>query len=267
MVCRVVARFLLEKPLFQMGCGILLGLTVPVVARLAGNNDPNENQISHVFGQDSICVAMDFPGWVEVATIMFFFAGLLHSYAMIKVYQHCKSEWKAESSKRWLLAFVAFEILCVNCFWMVGLFSPVLDHSVGQVFAHTIPFIVFQFFFFFWVIFLMAFVPPKDVSKIRAVSWYCISLGYVVLQLLQLGMIFHTLALLAQPGVETSGPNRFKGPLATEQASLQAFEPVSLFARLTCLCLHPLRLPYQPENPKVEPEDPDAVTDFKAEEV
>ena len=163
---------MLEKPLFQMGCGILLGLIVPVVARLAGNNDPNENQISHVFGQESICVAMDFPGWVEVATVMFFFAGLLHSYAMIKVYQHCKSEWKAESSKRCLLAFVAFEILCVNCFWMVGLFSPVLDHSVGQVFAHTIPFIVFQFFFFFWVIFLMAFVPPKDVSKIRAVSWY-----------------------------------------------------------------------------------------------
>mmetsp|Transcript_42856 Transcript_42856/g.100097 ORF Transcript_42856/g.100097 Transcript_42856/m.100097 type:complete len:113 (+) Transcript_42856:57-395(+) len=99
MVCRAVAQFLLEKPLFQMGCGILLGLIVPVVARLAGNNDPNENQISHVFGQESICVAMDFPGWVEVATVMFFFAGLLHSYAMIKVYQHCKSEWKAERSK------------------------------------------------------------------------------------------------------------------------------------------------------------------------
>mmetsp|Transcript_42856 Transcript_42856/g.100096 ORF Transcript_42856/g.100096 Transcript_42856/m.100096 type:complete len:148 (+) Transcript_42856:407-850(+) len=146
---------------------------------------------------------------------------------------------------------------------MVGLFSPVLDHSVGQVFAHTIPFIVFQFFFFFWVIFLMAFVPPKDVSKIRAVSWYCISLGYVVLQLFQLGMIFYTLALLAQPGVETSGPNRFKGPLATEQASLQVLEPISLFGRLTCLCLHPLRLP-RLENPKVAQADP--VTDFKTEE-
>ena len=92
---------------------------------------------------------------------------------------------------------------------------------------------------------------------------YCISLGYVVLQLFQLGMIFYTLALLAQPGVETSGPNCFKGPLATEQASLQVLEPISLFGRLTCLCLHPLRLP-RLENPKVAQADP--VTDFKTEE-
>ena len=46
-------------------------------------------------------------------------------------------------------SFVVFEILCLNCFWMVGLFSPVFQ-SLGQVIAHTILFALFQLFFFFF---------------------------------------------------------------------------------------------------------------------
>ena len=171
MVFRASVQYVLEKPLFLMGCNILLGLVVPIAARLAGNNDPYDNQISHVFGQGSICVAMDFPGWMEAATTMFFFTGLLHSYGMIKIYQHCKREWEGENSKKFLLAFVAFEIFCVNCFWLVGLFSPVLDHSIDTVYAHSIPYVALQMCFFFWVIFLIAFVRPTGVGKIRAVSW------------------------------------------------------------------------------------------------
>ena len=172
MVCRASLQFLLEKPLFLMGCNIVVALIVPITARLAGNADPDENQISHVFGQGSICVAMDFPGWAEAATTMFFITGLLHSYAMIKVYHHCKSEWEGKNSKRCLTAFVAFQILLVNCFWLVGMFNPVLDHSVATVFAHTIPYVGLQVCFFFWVIFLLAFVRPTGVSRVQKVSWH-----------------------------------------------------------------------------------------------
>ncbi|CAE7445481.1 DnaJ-1 [Symbiodinium pilosum] len=210
-------------------------------ARLAGNNDPNENQISHVFGQGSICVAMDFPGWMEIATIMFFITGLLHSYAMIKVYQHCKSEWEGKNSKRCLAAFVAFQILLVNCFWLVGIFNPVVDHSVDTVFAHSIPYVGLQVCFFFWVIFLLAFVHPTGVGR------YLFSAAYVASQIFTLVLIFWTFAELAQPDVETAGPNRFKGPLPREGRILPLSEPVSLIFRLGCFFLHPLRIAAQSE--------------------
>ena len=171
MVCLAMLKYVVEKPLTLMACNIILSLIVPIAARLAGNNDPEENAISHVFGQGSICVAMDFPGWMEAATTMFFFSGLLHGYAIVKVYQHCKNEWQGRCSKICLVAFTAFMILCVNCFWLVGIFSPVLDHSIDTVFAHSIPYVALQISFWCWAIFLMAFVRPVGAGKCRTVSW------------------------------------------------------------------------------------------------
>ena len=34
-----------------------------------------KNALSHVFGQSSLCVAMDFPGWSEAALIVFLLSG------------------------------------------------------------------------------------------------------------------------------------------------------------------------------------------------
>ena len=64
-------------------------------------------------------------------------------------------------------------------------------------------------------------------------------------QIFTLVLIFWTLAELAQPGVETAGPNRFKGPLPREGKVLPLSEPVSLIFRLGCFFLHPLRLATQ----------------------
>lgn len=53
----------------------------------------DENAISHLFGQTSICVAMDFPGWFEAAGVCFFIAGLFHAFALYQIYRYCKGLW------------------------------------------------------------------------------------------------------------------------------------------------------------------------------
>ncbi|CAE7608643.1 DnaJ-1 [Symbiodinium sp. CCMP2456] len=229
MVCLASFKYVLEKPLTLMGCSIILSLVVPIVARLAGNNDPDENSISHVFGQGSICVAMDFPGWVEAATVMFFITGLMHGYAIYKVYRHCQSEWQGKFSKRFLQAVAAFVILTTNCFWLVGVFSPVLSHRVDTVFAHSIPYVGLQIGFWCWAIFLMAFV-------------YVFGGLYVGLQVFLLVFIFWTFAELSQPGVQLTGADRYKGPMPRGASWIPLSEPVTLFCRLCFFFLHPLRV-------------------------
>ena len=76
---------------------------------------------------------------------------------------------------------------------------------------------------------------------------YLFSAAYVASQIFTLVLIFWTFAELAQPDVETAGPNRFKGPLPREGRILPLSEPVSLIFRLGCFFLHPLRIAAQSE--------------------
>eukprot|EP00438_Fugacium_kawagutii_P005488 Skav209956 [mRNA] locus=scaffold2335:72694:89070:- [translate_table: standard] len=92
-------------------------MIVPVLAKIAGNNDPDENAVSHVFGQGSVCVAMDFPGWFEAATVVFFLAGISSGYAVYTIYKHCKELWGGKQLG--LSVFMGMVILLMNLFWMV----------------------------------------------------------------------------------------------------------------------------------------------------
>eukprot|EP00434_Breviolum_minutum_P021152 symbB.v1.2.018664.t1/scaffold1499.1/size115214/6 len=72
---KTCVQSLFSMPFKVLGVNILVMLFVPALAKLAGNHDPDANAISHVFGQETICVAMDFPGWREPATVIFFLSG------------------------------------------------------------------------------------------------------------------------------------------------------------------------------------------------
>merc|ERR1719232_799277 len=79
--------FVRGHPTLIVALAAILRLVVPAIAKLAGNVDPNENAISHVYGQQTICVAMDFPGWWEAASASFFVAGLMDAFAFIQFYR------------------------------------------------------------------------------------------------------------------------------------------------------------------------------------
>jgi len=72
---KTCVQSLFSMPFKVLGVNILIMLFVPALAKLAGNHDPDANAISHVFGQETICVAMDFPGWREAANVIFFLSG------------------------------------------------------------------------------------------------------------------------------------------------------------------------------------------------
>jgi len=60
---------------------------VPGIAKLAGKRDPHENAVSHMFAQQVLCVAMEFPGWFKAACAGFFVSGLLEAFPFFRVYR------------------------------------------------------------------------------------------------------------------------------------------------------------------------------------
>eukprot|EP00490_Sorites_sp_Unknown_P010523 CAMPEP_0114668698 /NCGR_PEP_ID=MMETSP0191-20121206/36730_1 /TAXON_ID=126664 /ORGANISM="Sorites sp." /LENGTH=254 /DNA_ID=CAMNT_0001922425 /DNA_START=54 /DNA_END=818 /DNA_ORIENTATION=+ len=240
-----IDQVVFARPFLVLGVNIVLMLIVPVLARLAGNNDPDANAISHVFGQASICVAMDFPGWFEAAGTIFFFTGIVSGYAVYKVYAHCKELWGGKQIG--LTIFMGIVIVMMNLFWMVGLFNPVLNHSYGTVLAHTLPYLGMQLAFYSLIIFEVIMLPPVC-GKCRKVTWYIlVSLGLLG-QTLVMSIIVYTLIDFASHPHET-GVDQYKGPLNRYQ--LTFLEPLNLFFRWLSLMIHPLNV-RKPTEEKVE---------------
>lgn len=228
---------LFARPFTVLGVNIIVVLIVPAIARLAGNSDPDENAISHVFGQASICVAMDFPGWVEAATTIFFFSGLSSGYAVYTIYLHCKEMWGGKQVP--LSIFMGTVILLMNLFWMVGLFNPVTDHSYGRVLAHTLPYLGLQLAFFALMVFVLIALRPVC-GKCRRVSWYTMTVLYMLGQLLIWSVIIYTFVDFAQH--QGTGENGYKGPMNRNAHIFAYFEPGTLLFRWLALMLHPLKL-------------------------
>lgn len=231
------------RPFTVLGVNIVVVLIVPGIARLAGNNDPDENAISHVFGQASICVAMDFPGWFEAATTIFFFSGLSSGYAVYEIYRHCKEMWGGKQLP--LGIFMGAVILLMNLFWMVGLFNPVTDHSYGRVLAHTLPYLGLQLAYFALMVFVLIALRPVC-GKCRRVSWYAVTVVYMLGQLLGWFMIIYTFVEFARH--EGTGENGYKGPMNRYAHVFAYAEPGILLFRWLSLMLHPLKLEASPKS-------------------
>lgn len=248
-------QWISSKPLKLMGGSLLLKLVVPIIAHLAGNVDPNENAISHAFGQSSLCVAMDFPGWYEAALVVFLVAGLMDEYALFAVWWHFKEEWKASRGKvLGLHVLMVFLALCFGCFFMVSFWNPAASHDSNTVVAHTIPYLGLQLGYFTLALFVCLAL-PIEASTCQKVSLYVSLFLYLLLQVANLVVILWTFAELSEQG-QVNGS--YKGPKA-RVSFLRSFEPLTILGVFVVLVLHPLTLAKAvlPEESKaVETEQP-----------
>ncbi|CAK9036364.1 unnamed protein product, partial [Durusdinium trenchii] len=196
-------QWISSKPLKLMGGSLLLKLVVPIIAHLAGNVDPNENAISHAFGQSSLCVAMDFPGWYEAALVVFLVAGLMDEYALFAVWWHFKEEWKASRGKvLGLHVLMVFLALCFGCFFMVSFWNPAASHDSNTVVAHTIPYLGLQLGYFTLALFVCLAL-PIEASTCQKVSLYVSLFLYLLLQVANLVVILWTFAELSEQAKST----------------------------------------------------------------
>jgi hypothetical protein len=166
-----------RRPLLVMAAVLPLNLVVPLIAKIAGNEDPMKNSISHVFGQQSICVAMDFPGWMEAATVVFFLTGLTITWAVMQVYRYIRQRKTAqgEDASPAMLAVVGFQIVTCNCLWMLGLFNPTRKTDSTTVILHTVPYLLQFYSRPVWLAFLAWHLPLFDTSRRFRVMWCCAS--------------------------------------------------------------------------------------------
>ncbi|CAE7192006.1 unnamed protein product [Symbiodinium natans] len=220
----------------------------------AGNNDPQENALSHVFGQQSVCVAMDFPGWSQAALAAFLLSGFIDGWVVIQVYRHCVSTWSeagaSKASCRMLAGFFTFVVLCLNSFWLVYFWNPVDNHSPATVVAHTIPYLCLQVGYFLFVAFLLAALRPTSVGTCRKVSWYVLLSIYFLLKVANICVTLWTFSELLEEGVQLGGQSSHKGP-KVRFAATRVLEPGAILALALLLLLHP----FQPSGPSpVTPE-------------
>mmetsp|Transcript_121527 Transcript_121527/g.170985 ORF Transcript_121527/g.170985 Transcript_121527/m.170985 type:complete len:264 (-) Transcript_121527:165-956(-) len=242
---KTCVQSLFSMPLKVLGVNILIMLFVPALAKLAGNHDPDANAISHVFGQETICVAMDFPGWREAANVIFFLSGISGGYAVYTIYLHCKTVWGGKQFG--LFIYTLWVIILMNLLWMVGLFDVVTYHNFGTVLAHTLPYVGIQVAFLSFIGFILLCLRPTDCGKCQQVFWYITTVGYLLLQLFLLGVVIYTFIDYSQsPNRSETGENHYRGIMNRHSQFFSILEPASLAFRWFSLMLHPLKLDTKP---------------------
>lgn len=152
-----------ERPLFAMVVSVLLKTVVPILARVAGHNDLSRNSMSHVMGQDSVCVAMDFPGWMEAATTMFFVTGLVDCWVVLSTMQHYHDKRGRKTWSPLLVVFVACLVICLQGVFLIGVWNPTQDHHSVTVFKHAMPYALMRLgLVCFFLFLLVALRPGRD---------------------------------------------------------------------------------------------------------
>lgn len=172
--------FFVKRPCFVMFLAVALQVVVPALARIDGNLDYHQNSMFHIFGSSSICVAMDFPGWAQAATVCFFLGGCANCWALLQIFGRYNRYSNRSEEKKWsasLTVFAAFELMCFFSLFMVGLFNPVNGHDDVWVMFHALPYITLRLGYFLLFIWMNVWYPPKPewrhVVKFRVCSILC----------------------------------------------------------------------------------------------
>lgn len=232
-----------RQPLLVMAAVLPLNLVVPLIAKIAGNDDPMKNSISHVFGQQSICVAMDFPGWMEAATVVFFLTGLTITWAVMQVYLYMRQRKTAqgEDVSPAMLAVVGFQIVTCNCLWMLGLFNPTKKVDSTTVILHTVPYLLQFYSRPVWLAFLAWHLPLFDTSRRFRVMWCFASSFVCVLCIYSSSTIIWSFVEMHTHGISdpTSQPHEWPTErMPTIAVTLTEYLALPTF--VTALLLHPL---------------------------
>lgn len=149
------------RPLALAYMGNVVAMIVPLLARAVGNYDLTENSIVHVFGQATLCAAMDYPGWLEAAAFGFFVAGLMWSVGAYQVISFVK---KTSPRHKFLNALLAFMVLASMSFLSVGFSNPTSDpDDVSVAIQHSVPYVVLQVAGVVWRVFLIVYFQPARV--------------------------------------------------------------------------------------------------------
>lgn len=198
-----------QRPLFVMGVCAMIKGCVPAVAKIAGNIDFHRHERSHMFGYGAICVAVDFPGWREVSSILWFFSGLVDAWVVVTVCGRVQQQG-AQVSRVGLIMLQVFLMTCFSLFWTTGL-EPLfnknqnmnhmdhmdmnmghemnnmggmdmghMEHSGLGLVVHHAPFILMRYGYVVWVIFLAIKLPPDSFGRRLKVFWNCCACTFVV---------------------------------------------------------------------------------------
>jgi len=184
------------RPALVVAASQALRLVVPLVARLAGNVDPDENAISHVFGQQTICVAMDFPGWWEAACTSFLVAGLMDAFAFAQLYrivlQLRYGEDDVPKLRRGLLAtFCMLMALMSSLIYLMD--NPVATPTSNSALWHSVPYVMLQIQRTFFIIFLLACLRSNDAIASVKVAWHAaavITVAFYVMAVIGIAWTF-----------------------------------------------------------------------------
>lgn len=235
----------LEKPLFVMSMSVIMKLAVPVMARFAGNIDAQENSVTHIFGQGYICVAMDFLGWMEAASIMFFLTGLLDCWAVVDTLRRYReSNGSKDVRKGWnpqCTVFAALLMACFQGFFLVSIWNPTKDHNSPNVFMHALPYVMLRVGYFSLVLFLMLCFPPGKDSR-HSMKFGVLSIVSLVTLLVAQVYVFWAFAVLVSNDASSLHEQALiaKDMPGWRFPFLRMFEMAAVIFLVIVLLVHPL---------------------------
>lgn len=240
--------FVRGRPALVVAVSQVLRLVVPFVAKLAGNVDPDENAISHVFGQQTICVAMDFPGWWEAACTSFLVAGLMDAFAFAQLYRIVLrlryGEDDVPKMRRGLLAtFCMLMALMSNSFSLIYLMdNPVATPTANSALWHSVPYVMLQIQRTFFIMFLLACLRSNDAIASVKVAWHAAAVITVASYVMAVIGIALTFAEMSENGmVKHLREEDFDYPYERYKF-LGVNEYIFTFGNLLTMLLHPLGL-------------------------
>ena len=201
--------------------------------------DPEKNSLSHVFGQSSICVAMDFPGWAEAGFVTFMLSGFLDTYVVFVVFRHVKTRWQEAGATNCamnaLVVLAVWLSLCFNSFFCVFFSNPVTHHRAEIIVLHTVPYLAVQVGFTCLILFQLKFLRP-DAAKCQKIAWYVFVGLYLVQQTLNYVVVIWSLAEVWGQTLST-----YQGPKVRYQV-FRVLEPGGILCLMISFCLHSFRL-------------------------
>lgn len=238
--------FVTGHPFLILAFSAISRLVVPLIAKLAGNRDPDENAISHVFGQQTICVAMDFPGWFEAAGAVFIVAGLMDAFAF---YQFYRIGWKMygiedvpELRKRLFAMFCTLMAIMSNLVpVMFFVDNPVATPTANSVLLHTVPYVTLQIQRVFFNMFLLAYARSYDANVCVQVAWHTAAILCIASYVVSVIGIIWTFSEMSDSGVEHLLEEDFESPFE-RHTFFGTNEYMFTACNLLAMLLHPLGL-------------------------
>lgn len=202
----MLGGFFLSRPFLIMALAIPMRQIVPAVARSVGNEDPDMHSMSHLLGQESVCSAMDFKGWMEAAGAAFIVAGLLDMLGLYQTHRTCigdPAEGKPLKRCTDLTVFLCLEAFLVASAMLVTAATLIshIDESYN-VLVHSIPYVVHQVSRWLFDVFLLVRLPPADVSRTLMFTWYCLTVFSVSWYFLGVSRIVATYIEMEAKGMD-----------------------------------------------------------------